>query len=159
MEKDLGMGPDGEEVITRSIEFYSSMPSVDEGWTLTCDGDDVPEWLSIELTDGEDEEGNFSGMVNAEVVAEPLPEGVTYREAIVRFEFPGAYLDYKFMQGKKPDFNIFDVNRDGEVNIADVNALLAMILDNEFDAAGDVNQDGEVNIADVNAVSDYILTH
>ncbi len=51
MEKDLGMGPDGEEVITRSIEFYSSMPSVDEGWTLTCDGDDVPEWLSIELTD------------------------------------------------------------------------------------------------------------
>ena len=48
MEKDLGMGPEGEEVITRSIEFYSSMPSVDEGWTLTCDGDDVPEWLSIE---------------------------------------------------------------------------------------------------------------
>jgi len=159
MEKNLGMGPDGKEVITRSIEFYSAVPSVDEGWTLTCDGDDVPEWLSIELTDGENEKGEFNGQVNAEVVAEPLPEGVAYREAIVRFEFPGAYLDYKFMQGKKPDFNIYDVNRDGEVNIADVNALLDMILGESTEAAGDVNSDGEVNIADVNAVSDYVLTH
>ena len=152
----------GQQLVTRSIEFFSYMPSVDEGWTLTCDGDDVPEWLSIELTDEEDEDG-FTGLVNAEVTAEPLPAGVTYREAVVRFEFPGAYLDYKFMQGEAgpgPEpFNKFDVNRDGEVNIADVNALLAMILDNAPQPEGDVNEDGEVNIADVNAVTDYILTH
>ncbi len=166
MEKDLGIGPDGEEVITRSIEFYSSMPSVDEGWTLTCDGDDVPEWLSIELTDGEDEEGNFSGMVNAEVVAEALPEGVTYREAIVRFEFPGAYLDYKFMQGEKPgdDCGIKgDVNNDKEINIADINALLDIILGASADECtrwrADMNGDGEIGLADVNALSDVILSH
>ena len=50
-----------------------------------------------------------------------------------------------------------DVNGDGEVNIADVNAVIDMILSNVVSASGDVNGDGEVNIADVNAVLDIIL--
>ena len=50
-----------------------------------------------------------------------------------------------------------DVNGDGEVNIADVNALIALILKGQASASGDVNGDGEVNIADVNAVIDIIL--
>ena len=50
-----------------------------------------------------------------------------------------------------------DVNGDGEVNIADVNALIDMILSGLTTPAGDVNRDGEVNIADVNAVIDMIL--
>jgi len=145
-----------DQLVTRSIDFFSWVPSVDEGWTLTCNGDDVPEWLSIELTDGE-EDGEFNNRVLAEVVAEPLPEGVAYREAVVRFEFPGAYLDYKFMQGEKPIYNIFDINRDNEVNIGDVNVLIDMILNSDQNTVGDCNQDGEVNIADVNALIDYIL--
>ena len=55
-----------------------------------------------------------------------------------------------------------DVNGDGEVNIADVNTLLNIILGGEADAAtmvrADVNEDSEVNIADVNAVIDIILS-
>ena len=50
-----------------------------------------------------------------------------------------------------------DVNGDGEVNIADINAVIDMILSSTFNANGDVNGDGEVNIADINAVSDIIL--
>ena len=50
-----------------------------------------------------------------------------------------------------------DVNSDGEVNIADVNALISMILGNGSYAGADVNGDGEVNIADVNAVISIIL--
>ena len=50
-----------------------------------------------------------------------------------------------------------DVNSDGEVNIADVNAIIDMILTGTVDPAGDVNGDSEVNIADVNAVIDIIL--
>ena len=50
-----------------------------------------------------------------------------------------------------------DVNGDNEVNIADVNALLDMILTGRSDAVGDVNGDNEVNIADVNALIDMIL--
>ncbi len=51
-----------------------------------------------------------------------------------------------------------DVNDDGEVNIADVNALIDMILSGNTLPGGDVNGDSEVNIADVNAVIDYILS-
>ena len=51
-----------------------------------------------------------------------------------------------------------DVNGDGEVNIADVNAVIDMILSGNTAASGDVNGDGEVNIADVNTLIDMILT-
>ena len=50
-----------------------------------------------------------------------------------------------------------DVNGDNEVNIADVNAVIDMILSGKTRSEGDVNRDGEVNIADVNAVIDMIL--
>ena len=52
-----------------------------------------------------------------------------------------------------------DVNGDGEVNIADINKLVAIILGAPDDTEGrsDVNEDTEVNIADINAVIGIIL--
>ena len=50
-----------------------------------------------------------------------------------------------------------DVNGDGEVNIADVNAIIDAILKGNNDLKYDANCDGEVNIADVNAVIAAIL--
>lgn len=51
-----------------------------------------------------------------------------------------------------------DVNNDGEVNIADVNAIIDVILGGSgYNTSGDVNVDGEINIADVNAIIDIIL--
>ena len=51
-----------------------------------------------------------------------------------------------------------DVNGDGEVNIADINAIIDIVLnDKDYDAAADVNGDGEINIADINAVIGIIL--
>jgi hypothetical protein len=56
------------------------------------------------------------------------------------------------------DLFIGDVNLDFEVNIADVNAVIDMILcGNTSSAAADVNGDGEINIADINAVINIIL--
>lgn len=56
-----------------------------------------------------------------------------------------------------------DVNHDGEVNIADINAIIDIVLggnaNNEMFGRADVNGDGEVNIADINAVIDIILSH
>ena len=52
-----------------------------------------------------------------------------------------------------------DVNEDGEVNIADVNEVIAMILSQSSDLKGDLNGDMEVNIADVNALMDIILNN
>ena len=51
-----------------------------------------------------------------------------------------------------------DVNGDGEVNIADINAVIDSILSQSGVRAADVNGDGEINIADVNAVINYILS-
>ena len=51
-----------------------------------------------------------------------------------------------------------DVNGDLEVTIADINAVIDILLDGTgYSAAADVNRDGEVSIADVNVVIDIIL--
>ena len=52
---------------------------------------------------------------------------------------------------------IGDVNLDGEINIADVNAVIDQILMQDMLPAADVNNDGEINIADVNRLIDLIL--
>ena len=52
-----------------------------------------------------------------------------------------------------------DVNSDGEINIADVNAVINTILGGTQALSADVNGDGEINIADINAVIDLILAH
>ncbi len=160
MRKEFG------DHVCESIEFWSWTPSADDEWFMSCNDEEVPEWLTIELEDIPAASGAFSGLVNATVTAEPLPEGVEYREAIVRFEIPGNYLDYKFMQGTKPEPPIGlkgDVNNDGEINIADINALTEIILsgaasvDAETFWRADVAEDGELGIADVNALIALIL--
>ncbi len=54
-----------------------------------------------------------------------------------------------------------DVNHDGEVTVADVNAIIDVISQGTNDASlrerCDVNQDSEVTVADVNEVLDVIL--
>ena len=49
-----------------------------------------------------------------------------------------------------------DVNGDGEVSIADINAVINMILSGKFNVKGDVNGDSEITIADINAII-YII--
>ena len=60
-----------------------------------------------------------------------------------------------------PDNITGDVNGDGEVTIADVNALIDIILGGEADILtmlrADVNGDEEINITDVNEVIDIIM--
>ena len=54
-----------------------------------------------------------------------------------------------------------DVNADTEVNIADVNALIAIVLTGNAQGCppilADCNADGEVNIADINLIIATIL--
>lgn len=60
------------------------------------------------------------------------------------------------LRGKMTSVN--DVNLDGEVNIADVNAALNLVLSDPVDSlVGDVNMDGEINIADINTLIDIVL--
>ena len=72
-------------------------------------------------------------------------------------KIPGMELIYANMP---PDEQpaVGDVNLDGEVNIADVNAVVDLILTGGSWPTADVNGDGEINIADVNAIIDLILS-
>ncbi len=72
----------------------------------------------------------------------------------------GPSLTLRFVKGELPPEpgTPGDVNGDGEINIADVNAVIDKILSHSGDEKFDVNGDGEVNIADVNTVISIILT-
>ncbi len=70
-------------------------------------------------------------------------------------------LYYTGEEGGPLDYIIGDVNGDGEVGIADINAVIDLILggtaDDDTLVRADVNSDGEIGIADVNAVIDIVL--
>ena len=155
----------GETCHVEGIDFFSWVPSVDGDWELTCNGgDELPDWLDIQL---EDVDGNeTSGWdVHADVTAQPLPEGVAYREAIVRFGIPGDCIEYKFMQGLSgpiPPRPIVrgDADGNGEVNIADVNFVVNLILSggsSQWNEGVDVDGDYEITIADINYIVQIIL--
>ena len=68
----------------------------------------------------------------------------------------GPVISFVYCAGV--ELQVGDVNGDGEINIADINAVIDMILSDNAVPSGDVNGDGEINIADVNSVIDIILT-
>lgn len=76
-----------------------------------------------------------------------------------------AWLDARFeyteppLPPPTPDPVPGDVNNDGEVNVADVNALISIVLgsDDESGDRSDINGDGEVNVADINMLISLIL--
>ena len=80
-----------------AISVYSTKSS--EEWTVTTvDGQDVPEWLTLQVADVQ-EAGEFSGEVQIKATAAALPADVEGREAKVKFAVPGAELVYDFTQG------------------------------------------------------------
>lgn len=70
-------------------------------------------------------------------------------------------VDYMCFDDTGSTWTRGDVNGDGEVNVADVNAVIDIILggtaDDNTSTRADVNGDDEVNIADVNTLIDLIL--
>ena len=140
------------------IQFYSYR-SVDEwDWAL-ADGGDIPEWLTLTLSD-EMNSGEFANLVDVKATAAALPEDVPYREAKVRFHFNGAYCDYLFTQGEKVDpqpGNPLDVDGNGTVDITDMNIIIDVILGQVENPKADVNNNGIVDINDMNLVINYVL--
>ena len=111
-------------------------------------------------------QANIKGLV------ERIGEGITFTNCAITYP-ADAYVGemdgygYAILCGNNdfPDNIIIsrggglkgDVNNDGEVNIADVNAVIDVILGSGNNTSADVNKDGEINIADVNTIIDIIL--
>ncbi len=97
--------PDGSVYTSESIEFLSSYSNYEGDLWMTWNGnEELPDWLKINFVEQIDENNNHIYNVTAKVAADPLPDGIKYREATIRFEIPGDYIDYKFMQGDKSVF-------------------------------------------------------
>lgn len=98
----------------KQIFLFASEPSEDGmNWEPTLEnGDALPDWLEINMQD-DYEEDSFSGYVTVELNAEALPQGVTGREAIVKFSFPTASYLYTVKQGDNGAVEVVGVN--GEI--------------------------------------------
>ena len=114
-------------------------------------------------------QANIKGLV------ERIGEGITFKNCSITYpkdayvvELEGYGYTIRCGDQDIPDHIIIsrdgdnpgDVNGDGEINIADVNALINAVLSGTTsNSACDVNTDGEINVADVNAVINMILNH
>ena len=74
-----------------------------------------------------------------------------------------CYLDNIKLHYKDLWFATGDVNKDGEISVSDINAVMDFIFTEGNDIMtaklADVNQDGEVNLADVNLIISIILNN
>ena len=79
-------------------------------------------------------------------------------EAVDAYKSAAEWKRFTLIVGVDMHEKVGDVNGDGEINIADINTIINVVVEETSSiAACDVNGDGEVNIADVNAVIDLIL--
>jgi hypothetical protein len=80
-----------------------------------------------------------------------------WEDGLVSF-LPKATFGYVKEDTPQPEVKRGDVNKDNVVNIADVTALIDMLLsDAEMIPEADCNQDNAMNIADVTTLIDFLL--
>ena len=101
--------------------------------------------------------GALDSLTNYSTPAATVYAGGYMNKPITGMTVGGGCASFWYM--KAPELLRGDVNGDGEVNIADINALIDGILSDDLLDVMDVNGDGEVNIADVNALIALILSH
>lgn len=110
-------------------------------------------WIDVSLADGERKTINVDGSFC-------LDEGETYYLIMMNPYLPNDNYRWSniapFIVAEEPSI-VGDVNDDGEVNIADINAIISAVISSSCSSECDVNGDGEITIADVNAVVDIIL--
>ena len=150
--------------VLEGISFFAYSPKAD--WVVTdVNGNDVPDWLTITLAD-EEENGEWTGVVNANVTAAALPQGVDGRRAEVRFAINGAYIDYLFIQGVDPGpippGIPGDCDNNGTIDIDDVNIIINIMLQKEGFTVeayplADTNGDGVADVDDMNYDINVIL--
>ena len=158
----LGKTSSSSITMTEDVEGTSAI-----AFWATCFGNDADANLRVDYSTNQgsswNELGDFTftrGRMQYVYMEIPMDGNVRFR--IVQTSGARVNIDDITIYGpveEPPIDNYADVNRDGEVNIADINAVIGAILGAEVGEGiyPDVNQDTEVNIADINAVIAAIL--
>ena len=130
--------------------------SSESKYRLTYSLDDGETWETANAFDGEDA---VSVPGKSQTLATWLLNLTSDQPAIFRITMFGGGSSATYVD----DISLYyidltgDVNGDGEVNIADINAIINIIITGIANASGDVNGDGEINIADVNDIISIIM--
>lgn len=148
--------PISHHFLMATATFFNNA-STDAKYTLEYSVDNGTTWVKASTI-----EGDLAAIVpgnSTELVIWQLNlnarDGALFRIAMTGGGSASTYVD-DFTLHYKDLLIAGDVNLDGEVNIADVNAVIDIILSSTGNADADVNGDGEVNLADVNAVINII---
>jgi endonuclease I len=138
---------------TSAIELWAGAYGSDPDATLRVDfsTDKGSSWTEL------DSFTVYKGILQQFILEIPLEGNARFR--IVQTAGTRVNIDDITIYGRKQQEPIIpgDVNHDGEVNVADINAALDIIMNGSENPSGDVNGDGEINIADINAIIDIIL--
>lgn len=132
----------------QEIEFV-----LDEAWTYN--GGNIIIQTMIEA-DGSVYGGQATQFLGKTTDLRTTYYGGTWTQTTAQF---GPKTTFTFDGGDEPEVLRGDVNKDGGVNIADVAALIDMLLNNEaMIPEADCDQDGSMNIADAAALVDFLLS-
>lgn len=116
------------------------------------------------IEEGDSTMRTVSGITDTCYTVKALGEG-TYEYLVKAIYTDGTSSQWSNAQQVtltgQPDVVTGDVNHDGEVDVADVNAIIAMILGSTNPAIdvneADINRDGEIDVSDVTTLIDIIL--
>ena len=148
-----GDGTNTKRVVVTQVDIYSA----------TADAAKMMFTLPVE--DGDENGRVITGITDKFYTVTGLTEGGTFNYRVRAYYVNGTQSAWSNIEtvtlvDNGPTYENGDVNHDGSINIADVTALIDMLIQGEgaeYEAIADVNGDGAVNIADVTDLIDKML--
>lgn len=153
----LGKASDSGIAMAEDVSGTSAI-----GFWAGCFGNDGDAVLSVEYSTDQGESWTVlrtvdvtKGSLQHFLMDADVSKSVRYR--IVKSSGTRVNIDDITLFGRTAQELTGDVNGDGEVNIADINAIIDDIMSGNNNPACDINHDIEINIADINMLIDIIL--
>ena len=148
-----GDGTNTKRVVVTQVDIYSA----------TIDAAKMMFTLPVE--DGDETGRVITGITEKFYTVTGLTEGGSFTYRVKAYYTNGTQSAWSNIEtvtlfDNGPIYENGDVNHDGSINIADVTALIDMMIQGEgaeYDASADINGDGTINISDVTNLIDKML--
>ena len=148
------------------VTFFSNTYYPQLQWVKIYAGEYEAPGLRAVVDEGNETSRTITGITDKSYTVENLLAEGTFLYKVKALYTDGTESAWSNTQmvtlaaGQTPQYKVGDVDHDGNVNIADVTALIDYLLSNTSaaPAEADVDGDGNVNIADVTALIDILLS-